>query len=456
MTERIGIWIATVSPHGLHPLWQRFRASPLSVRLARGVFWSLVGAVISRGLGVLSAIIVARLVGITAFGEFTIIQSTVGLFGTFAGLGLGITATKYVAELRETDRVRCGRIIGLILLAAALGGLVAGAGLVLFASWLATHTLAEPGLAPLLRSGSALVLFSTLQGVYSGALGGFENFKRVAQVNWLGGILGAPLLMGFTFFGGLPGAVWGLVLQNALGCAIGHRALLLEAAKAGVKLSYAPQPGDWRILWHFSLPAFLSSALAGPANWICNTFLANQDHGYVEVALLNAAGQWKNFLTFLPLMMTSVLVPIFANLYHAGKVAEMRKMLRRNLAINVGICLVLAAPLAIFAPVILNWYGPGFKQGVPVLWLTLGTTVLSAATSLLSRAMQASGQAWVECVCSGFWAAILVAGCFLLVPAYKAAGLAGIHVLAMLAVLGLQWFLFRRIVSQVTTAPPTV
>src|SRR5580698_9969778 len=101
MTERIGIWIATASPKVLHPLWLRFRASPLSVRLARGVFWSLVGAVLARGLGVASSIIVARVLGITAFGEFTIIQSTVGLFGTFAGLGLGITATKYVAELRE-------------------------------------------------------------------------------------------------------------------------------------------------------------------------------------------------------------------------------------------------------------------------------------------------------------------------------------------------------------------
>ena len=112
-------------------------------------------------------------------------------------------------------------------------------------------------------------------------------------------------------------------------------------------------------------------------------------------------------------VVTSVLVPIFASLYHAGKVAEMRKMLRRNLAINVGICLLLAAPLALFAPAILNWYGPGFNQGVPVLWLTLGATVLSAATSLLSRAMQASGQAWIECVCSGFWAAAAgFVGCF--------------------------------------------
>jgi hypothetical protein len=56
MTERIGIWIAATSPNILHPLWLRFRASPLSVRLARGVFGSPVGAVIARGLVVFKAI----------------------------------------------------------------------------------------------------------------------------------------------------------------------------------------------------------------------------------------------------------------------------------------------------------------------------------------------------------------------------------------------------------------
>src|SRR5271168_1526513 len=136
MTERLGIWIEAASPKILHPIWLRFRASPLSVRLAHGVFWSLVGAVLVRGLGLLSSIIVARMLGITAFGEFMMIQNTIGLFGIFAGLGLGITATKYVAEMRETDPARCGRIIGLILIVATAGGLAAGASLLLFAPWI--------------------------------------------------------------------------------------------------------------------------------------------------------------------------------------------------------------------------------------------------------------------------------------------------------------------------------
>jgi O-antigen/teichoic acid export membrane protein len=453
MTERIGIWIAATSPNILHPLWLRFRASPLSVRLARGVFWSLVGAVIARGLGVISAILVARMLGIAAFGEFTMIQSTVGLFGTFAGLGLGITATKYVAELRELDPVRCGRVIGLILMVATAGGLVAGAALVLFASWLATHTLAAPNLAPLLQAASLLVLFSTLQGVYSGALAGFEAFKRVAQVNWIGAVLGFPLLVVCTFAFGLPGAVWGSVLQIALGCVIGHLALWKEAAQRNVTLSYALTQGDWRILWRFSLPAFLSSTLYGPANWVCTTFLANQVQGYKEVALINAAGQWRNFLVFLPITMTSVLVPMFSSLYHAGLRAEFEKLLRRNMAINVGICLALSVPLVFLAPTILDWYGPGFRRGVPVFLLTLSTTAVIAATNLFSRAVQATGRAWIEMTFTAIWAVVLLIGCLFLVPSYKAVGLASAQVLAAIVLAVWQWRLVRRLFTRDNVTP---
>jgi O-antigen/teichoic acid export membrane protein len=448
MTERIGIWIEAASPRILHPIWLRFRASPLSVRLAHGVFWSLVGAVLARGLGVVSSIIVARMLGITAFGEFTMIQSTVGLFGTFAGLGLGITTTKYVAELRDTDPVRCGRIIGLILLVAAAGGLVAAAALLSFAPWIATHTLAAPQLAPLLRVGATLVLFNTLQGVYSGALAGFEAFKRVAQVNWLGAVIGGPLLVLCTHVDGIRGAVWGSILQIVLGCAIGHFVLLKEAAKRNVDLSFAPARSDCHILWRFSMPAFLSSILFSPANWFCTTFLANQNQGFKEVAITNAAGQWRNLLLFLPMTMTTVLVPMFSSLYCAGNRPAFEKLLRRNMVINVGVCLALSAPLALLATIILNWYGPGFRSGVPVFLITLAGTALATATNLFSRAMQATGRAWLEMTFSALWALVLICACLLLVPAYKAVGLASAHIIAAAALALWQWRLVRRLLPE--------
>ena len=76
----------------------RITKSPLALRLAQGAFWSLSGAVLARGLGLLATIFVARLLGKEGFGALGLIQSTVGMFGVVAGFGMGMTATKNIAE----------------------------------------------------------------------------------------------------------------------------------------------------------------------------------------------------------------------------------------------------------------------------------------------------------------------------------------------------------------------
>src|SRR5438105_966213 len=133
-------------PGSLVPLVNRIQTSPLGYRLAKGAFWSLAGTVVSRGLALFAWILVPRMLGTTAFGELGIIQSTIGLFGTFAGLGLGLTATRYVAEFRVKDPARAGRVIAFSTLTANLTGLAASIALLVLAPWLAVNMLAAPHL----------------------------------------------------------------------------------------------------------------------------------------------------------------------------------------------------------------------------------------------------------------------------------------------------------------------
>src|SRR5687767_7424496 len=105
-------------------LRHRLEGSPLARRLARGAIWSLVGAVSTRVLTLVSSIIVVRLLGKVTLGEFGMVQSTLAMLGTFAGLGLGLTATKYTAEFRERDSARVGRVLGMIIAAGFVSGVV--------------------------------------------------------------------------------------------------------------------------------------------------------------------------------------------------------------------------------------------------------------------------------------------------------------------------------------------
>jgi O-antigen/teichoic acid export membrane protein len=446
--QRVATWIIEVSPESLRALWFRIRASPLGHRLARGTFWMVTGTVISRVLGLGSSVILARILGKVPFGELGTIQSTVGLFGAFAGLGIGITATKYVAEFRETELARCGRVIGFSLGAAMVGGILAGLGLVLFGDWLAAHTLAAPQLAPLLRVGACWVVFGSLQGAYLGALSGFEAFKQVCRVNWISSIFGVPLIVIGTLWAGLNGAVWGLVLQTVLSCVYGHAALIKETAKAGVKISFALSRQEWGMLWRFTLPAFLSALVATPAGWFSRTLLVNQHGGYAEAALVSAANQWMNLVNFLPWTMGGVLVPIFANLYAAGRRDEFMKLLRHNLLLNAGVALAVALPLMVCSSWILECYGPGFGDGAPIFIVTMICGVLIAINNLFSRTMQSAGRAWIDLTSNGLWALVVVGGSWPLVHHYKGLGLVSTHTIAAAALVIWQWLVVRKLLKK--------
>jgi len=148
---------------------ERIEASPLGYRLAKGAFWSLVGTVLSRSLSVVSSILVARMLGKVGMGELGIVQSTVGILSAFAGLGMGLTATKFVAEYRTKDPQRAGAMLGLSAWATWVSGAVMMLAMLALAPWFAQHTLAAPHLTGLIRVGSVLLLLGSVNGAQTGA-----------------------------------------------------------------------------------------------------------------------------------------------------------------------------------------------------------------------------------------------------------------------------------------------
>ena len=102
----------------------RIIAVPFSRRLARGAFWVLAGAVAARVVRIPISVILARLMGPTNYGELGIVSGSIDLFATFAGFGLGLTATKYVAELKTRDPLRAGRILAASTIVAAVSGTI--------------------------------------------------------------------------------------------------------------------------------------------------------------------------------------------------------------------------------------------------------------------------------------------------------------------------------------------
>jgi O-antigen/teichoic acid export membrane protein len=432
----IRTYLLSICPPFLRDYISRIQASPLGYRLARGMFWSLAGTVISRGLALVSSILVARMLGKVAFGEFGIIQSTISMFGAFAGLGLGLTATKYVAEFREKDPPKAGRIIALSSWVSVASGVLMAVWLVILAPWLATSTLAAPHLAPLLRISACLLLLSAVNGAQTGALAGFEAFKTIANVNLWSGIAAFPLMVVGAKLAGLNGVVWGLVLSMVFNWLLNYFALKREVARRKIPVVLTDYRSELSILWHYSLPALLASVMVGPITWACNALLVNRPSGYAEMGLFNAANQWFSALMVLPGVLGQAVLPMFSERLGNDDTVRAKRILTTSLIINAAIVLPMILVGSILSPIIMSFYGNGFQGGWPTLVIMLVTAGLVAIQAPVGSVIQASGRMWLAALMNLGWGLAFLIGT-LLGARYGAIGLAIARSVAYL--LSLMW-----------------
>lgn len=281
-------------------------------RLVSGILWNVIALIASRGSALVATIVVARMIGTTGFGELGIIQSTVGMFGTFAGMGLGLTATRYVAEYKNGDPLRAGRVVALTGLVSWYSSLALAIVLVAAGPWLASTTLANPELGVVLQLAAPLLLFSALTGAQGGILAGFEAFKVMARIGVLQGLSSFPLIIGGVYLWGVKGAVVGLGLNSFCGYVLNRRAIRTIVADKGMQC----EPGDaWRektILTRTAIPSVLTNVMVGPVIWVGNTLVVNEPSGYAQLGIFNAANQFKIILAYFPTLVGNVLLPMLS------------------------------------------------------------------------------------------------------------------------------------------------
>ena len=418
-------------------------AGSLRARFTLGVFWSLAGAIVSRGFLLAASVVCARFLGKEGFGALGMIQSTAGMFGVFAGLGLGLTATKYVAEFRQQDPARAGRILALSASTAFIFGSIITVLLILLAPYLASHVLATPQLAVPLAAGSGLVFFGAMNGAQTGALAGFEAFKTIARVNVFAGVASFPLIVLGVWRAGLQGAVWGSVAALAINWALNNRELRRECARANVSYQFAHCHRELSILYRFSLPAFLASIVVGPAIWVCNALLVHQPQGYAELGIYMAADKWRLLILFVPTSVFTMVLPVLSNLYGEGDSVGFRKVFRANLQWNASLALLAALLISAFAAPIMAIYGNSFRGGRFVLIVLAFSALPEALNTILGQPLIAAYRMWWRFAFDLLLVAVLVTLAWMLIPKWGALGLAVSYGVAYAAT-SLVLFLFLR------------
>lgn len=373
-------------------------AGSLRARMGKGTFWTLVGSVISQGAGMLGSIFCARILSKVGFGELGMIRSTVLMFGVLAGTGLGMAATKYVAEFRDKDPLKAGRMIGLFMNTAfILGGSVTLVCLIIAAP-LAKLAMNAPHLAGALQVGCLLLLLNTLNGVQLGVVCGFEAFRTQSQVIVLDGIFNLVLIPAGAFVYGVTGAVGGSVTAALLGFIVKQWAMHKECKRASIRVLHRNVSAELPALWKFVLPAVLVGVSLQPFEWLSRLFIVNGINGYGEIGLFTAAYSWSQLILFLPGQIAAPTQPILANLVGMRQTKRVKRILVQGNILVLFVASFFALMVVLISNVIMAAYGKGYEKAATTLSILSISSVFCAASQILKNFLYVINRTWIVVV----------------------------------------------------------
>lgn len=354
-------------------------------RLLRGTFWSTAATGIVSAFNLLGGIVCARVLEAKVFGQLGILQSTVGFVSLLAGLGLGTTATRFVARYLASDPAKCGRMLGGVMLigvgtiSAASVALLIGARPV--AVWLQT-----PELESAVRICAGWVAAMAASEMLMAILAGFESFRTMAGQSLLRGcFIFAGMVSGLKW--GLGGSLIGWTLGLLASCVLLVR-VLRDKCRAHHLTVTKPSADEARALLRYAVPTLVASLSYAPFVWIANATLVKYPGGFEQLAMLTVAYQWRGLFTYLPVSLSRVALPLLSasdssSSDHGHRAFAVGNLLNQYAVWGVGIALLGAAGM------VLGFYGDEFLQGRWIFLLVLGGAMVGYVGNSLGSLIQA-------------------------------------------------------------------
>ena len=280
---------------------------------ARGSLVLMVGQVVTTLISAVTVIWMARFLGSTAYGEYTIALFPVSIALLFQDLGMNASLTRFCAMYRyegRNDELKSVVVTGLVF--SIVTSLVISGLMIIFAGPIATIYLKRPEIEPLVRAAALAVLgggglLTTIQAILVGyeimSLMSFTQILWSATRTLLSVVL---LLVGLGAFGAVLANTASQVVAGLVGVLLLYIFIKFEkGSKGGFDF------GMLRTFLGYGLPLSMSSLLIGVLNQIYNYIMVL----YVATDLIGNYGAASSFgvlLSFLTVPIATSLFPLYS------------------------------------------------------------------------------------------------------------------------------------------------
>ena len=353
--------------------------------------WAVIGSAVSKAAAMVVGFIIARLLGVEAFGEYGMVKSTLFYIAVFSTFGLGSTSTRYMALCPQDDYLSLIKIIRNSITITLITSSIMAVLLFVFAGYITS----EPHLIEILKYTALIVIFNAINTTQIGLLSGLKLFKAIAINNALSGV--ATFILGplLTFTMGLAGAVLSLFTATLLQCILNHIAIrkyLKSISSKATEQSSISEDITIGSIFRFSLPIALQECVYASASWI-RVMMVTSLAGYSQLGLYTATNQCHLIIIFIPGVLRSVILSHLSS--SLGDKQHHNQTLTTMLKTNLICTLLPAVGIAILSPVMESIYGESFIGLAPVIVVTAIVSIFESISDTYVQEFITHGKNWI-------------------------------------------------------------
>lgn len=367
----------------LSDIYCRVRSS----QLFKDSFWALLGSALGKGLALIAGIAIARMLGSEQFGEYSTIKNTLMMIAIFSSMGLGYSATKFIAESAAKSDSK--RVSNTHRIATTLTLMMSGAIALLtmlFSKQLSIWLEAEH-LCNTLRLSAIAIIFNAIITTQAGELAGLGEYKQLAKNSAWSGIITFITSTCLTLLWGFNGAIIALIISLLFNALLNYFAIAKHIDKSSAPIDKV----FCREIIRFSLPIALQEGLYAITSWV-TIFIIIKFANYVELGIYSAATQWMAVILFIPGALRNVALSHFSATNNNKQQTHI--ILQRLMLVNFISTFIPFLVILILSGWIEKLYGSSFIGLQCVLNICVFTAIVSSLTNVLTQEFISQGKNW--------------------------------------------------------------
>jgi O-antigen/teichoic acid export membrane protein len=393
-------------------------------KVAKGAGTTLIGSIAGGGFNFLSQILIARVLGVEAFGLYALGFAAVRICETLARLGLNMGGMRFVSIYKDESRSKLKGVLISATGISLLNGILIGIILYFSSDFIAQKIFHKANLTEALQLFALSIPFVSSMEVASSLLLGFHTTKYTVYARNFVQPVTYIFLIIFFYFNGfrLDGVIYAFILSHVVAfivCILFLKKLFPEFLSKYVTTDY-----EFKNLISYSIPLLFVGFLHYFLSWTVILML-----GFLgstkDVGIYRAASQVTILMTVFISAVGSIYAPLVSEMFYEGEKKRIESIFKVTTRWIYIIVLPVSLILVFSSKGIMSIFGAKFiEKGASVLIILTIAQFVNCVTGGVGCTLIMTGKQKLELINSLGLVIVNIVLNLLLIPQYGIMGAA--------------------------------